>query len=124
MTISFNINTTNSSCGNLTKQVYFVHTGSYYSFFPNPTTGELWIEAEEDKDIKIKHEEGNEFNVIVKPGLDEIILLDKEGHFIMNRKLPAKSKKARISLDGLKPDVYVVIVKDGNVMVEERIIKN
>ncbi len=120
----FNVTTTNSSCGTLSATLTFYHVGSNYSFYPNPTNGDLWVEADKDKKIKIKDKDGIESTIDIKPGIDQITLLDKEGHFIKGKKLPNKTKKGKISLDGLKPDVYIVVVKDGNVLIEEKIIKN
>ncbi|MBK8506139.1 MAG: hypothetical protein IPL46_30435 [Saprospiraceae bacterium] len=123
--ISFNITTTNSTCGTLSTSCYFVHLGGYYSFYPNPTTGDLYVELLEDEiEINIPNDEGAIKKEKINLGMEKLSLLDKNGNQLKEVKIDNGAKKATISLAGLPPDVYFAVVKDGNRLIESKIIKN
>ncbi|MBK8506145.1 MAG: hypothetical protein IPL46_30475 [Saprospiraceae bacterium] len=123
--ISFNIVTTNSTCGTLSTSCYFVHIGGYYAFYPNPTTGDLFVEITKDEiEIDVPDDKGQVKKEKIKFGLDKRSQFDKNGNLLKEQKLVNGSQKGTISLDGLQPDVYIVIAKDGDRLIESKIIKN
>ncbi|MCB0686327.1 MAG: T9SS type A sorting domain-containing protein [Saprospiraceae bacterium] len=123
--ISFNITTTNSTCGTLSTSCYFVHIGGYYSFYPNPTNGDLFVEVLEDEiEIDVPDGEGKIKKEKIKFGMEKLSLYDKSGNLLKEIKVSNGSKKATLSLSGLTPDVYIAKIKDGNRTIESKIIKN
>ncbi|MBK8505432.1 MAG: hypothetical protein IPL46_26485 [Saprospiraceae bacterium] len=123
--ISYNISTATSTCGPLSKNVTIFHTGGYYSFYPNPTTGDLYVEVLEDEiEIDVAGDDGAFKKETIKLGIEKLTLLDKNGNQLKEVKVNNGSMQATISLAGLTPDVYFAVVKDGDRLIESKIIKN
>ncbi len=123
--ITFTISTTNSTCGTLSRTVYFSEIGGYYIFYPNPTVNELYVKVKEQStEIDVLDKTGASKKVELSFGIDQISLYSKNGNFIKQKKLPKGSLQGSIDLNGLMQDMYVVKVMDGERVIEAKIMKN
>ena len=111
--ISFNLST-NSSCGFIQRTVTFVSSMGFYSFYPNPTSDNLNVEAIQDFEIEYQDEQGYLRRLQVKPGIERLNLYDSVGNLVRKQVLNSRIKNTSINLIGLRPGTYTIeVVNEG-----------
>ena len=97
-----------NTCGQIENRMFYEVKGGYYNIYPNPAKNILTVEIEHDKMSKEMQTKEVEIRLY-----DKLMIMKKHKVF--------KGNLIRLNLNDLKPDVYILQLKIGNEIFEEKI---
>jgi hypothetical protein len=99
--------------------VYTFHRDGIYSYriAPNPTTNTLTLSVSEQPNKKGKG------NFEKGQSIREIIILDKLGNIVMNKKYPPETRSINLFVGGFRTDVYTVKIFNGSTWTSQKFVK-
>lgn len=116
---TFKVDVTSGSCS---ESLYYTFVPisnpySYYSLAPNPVSSDLTIYVDEEK-LKNQKIEKSPDQVI-----QQVIIIDKLGNVVTQQKYPTTTKKVRLSVSGLTPDMYIAQIFNGKKLTSIKFMK-
>jgi N-acetylneuraminic acid mutarotase len=107
--VVFSVNVTVNGCPKTLHYTFFPTNCDYsmYSLAPNPTTSDLVIYVDDEK-LKKQKIKSSPDQVI-----QQVVISDKLGNVLRQQKYPSNTKKIRINVSGLAPDMYVAKIFNG-----------
>lgn len=105
--VTFRAQVTSGGCTSTQDYTFIATSSYYYSLAPNPVSSDLNIYVDEEKLRKQKIPKAPD------QVIQQIIIMDKNGNMVTQQKYPTDTKRARLNVSGLAPDMYIAKIFNG-----------